>query len=257
MRHIIVLILLIFMGYAVDAQNDTLLYNKSDAKGRKQGIWQKKHPNGKIRYTGQFLNDIPQGEFRYYYSSGKLNATVKHKGNGLNASTTIYNEAGDSTASGFYFRQQKDSIWKFFDSKGTLLALEFYKDGKPNGSWIVYYRSDTVIAERTDYKNGLKDGKFEQYFLNGQIKVAGSYRNGNLSGPYKSYFPDGMLLNEGQYYDGLADGVWKYYTNKGELKRKEWLRKGELIKEEIYIADEPIIDKALDPSLDPELSEGL
>ena len=47
--------------------------NKTDAQGRKQGPWRKYQPGDKILiYTGQFKDDIPVGEFRYYYPSGKV-----------------------------------------------------------------------------------------------------------------------------------------------------------------------------------------
>lgn len=242
--------------FQANAQTDTLAFNKSDAQGKKQGSWQKKHPNGKIRYSGQFLNDIPVGEFRYFFSNGKLNAIVNHKGNGIHASTSVFNEAGDTTAKGFYFSQQKDSIWNYYDKNHKIISTELYHKGLANGCWVLYYPGDTLAAEKTSYKNGKKQGDFIQYFSNGSIKVKGQYQNDILSGVYRSYYPDGKALNEGRYTDGLADGLWKYYTNDGRLKREEWLKKGELLKEEIYIPDEPIVDKPLDPSLDPEKNEG-
>ena len=37
--------------------------NKVDAAGKKQGVWQKTYESGKLRYKGQFNNDIPNSLF--------------------------------------------------------------------------------------------------------------------------------------------------------------------------------------------------
>ena len=44
--------------------------NQTDKAGLKQGLWRKHYPNGNIRYEGNFSNDQPEGEFRYYHESG-------------------------------------------------------------------------------------------------------------------------------------------------------------------------------------------
>ena len=55
--------LLILFNVSLFAQNDV---NKTDDMGRRQGKWIDYHQNGQIRYTGEFKNNEPIGEFIYY-----------------------------------------------------------------------------------------------------------------------------------------------------------------------------------------------
>ena len=54
---------------------DTANINKTDASGRKQGVW-KKYEKGKLVYEGQFKDNVPYGTFRYYHTNGKLKSTT-------------------------------------------------------------------------------------------------------------------------------------------------------------------------------------
>lgn len=234
------------------AQPTSDVLNKTDAKGLKQGKWAKNHPNGTLRYSGQFENDKPVGEFKYYYETGKPKATVTHFGDGKHASTTLFAEDGSKMAEGFYTNQLKDSTWKYFDSKGNLSAIECYKNTKMHGIWKTYYQADTAIAELTTYKEGKKNGPWKQFFKSGKLKCAGFYFNENLDGEYIGFNTEGITLYKGQYSDGLREGLWEYFTDEGTLKTKEWYKEGEMVKEEVLIKDEPLNDTPLDPSLDPE-----
>ena len=75
MRNVFVITLMLFSLLAF-SQGD----NKTDVKGHKQGEWKKYHPNGMLRYVGNFKNDKPVGEFKYYYDTGNLQTKMSHKG---------------------------------------------------------------------------------------------------------------------------------------------------------------------------------
>lgn len=249
---LLILLFIIQMPLIASAQNTSDEINKTDAKGLKQGKWTKDYPNGKLRYSGQFENNKPVGQFLYYYETGKPKATIQHAGDGKHASTTLFAEDGSKMAEGFYTNQLKDSTWKYFDSKGNLSAIECYKNTKMHGIWKTYYQADTAIAELTTYKDGKKDGPWKQFFKSGKLKCAGFYFNENLDGEYIGFNTEGITLYKGQYSDGLREGLWEYFTDEGKLKTKEWYKNGEMIKEEVLIKDEPLNDTPLDPSLDPE-----
>ena len=50
----------------------------SDENGKKQGKWMKRKDGVKF-YAGQFKDDIPVGEFKYYYPNGKLKISTHTK----------------------------------------------------------------------------------------------------------------------------------------------------------------------------------
>ena len=74
--------------------------NKTDSLGRKQGAW-KKYKGDTLIYQGQFRNDIPFGDFSYYFADGKVKSKVKYSENGLIANTVVYHSNGKKMAAFF------------------------------------------------------------------------------------------------------------------------------------------------------------
>ena len=112
--------------------------NKVDQKGWKQGPWVKYYPDNKVPiYQGQFKNDKPYGEFRYYFSSGKLKAIIQHQNNLSNA--LYYFENDQLMASGNYKEMKKDSVWTNYNSQGFIISRETYLLDKLNGIRVTYY----------------------------------------------------------------------------------------------------------------------
>ena len=60
--------------------------NFTDSLGRKQGYW-KKYSKDTLKYEGQFKDDIPVGEFKYYFFDGKVKAHTTYSDNGKVAKT--------------------------------------------------------------------------------------------------------------------------------------------------------------------------
>ncbi|MDX1463095.1 MAG: hypothetical protein R3359_08565 [Marinirhabdus sp.] len=81
-------------------------------------------------------------------------------------------------------------------SNGKYLSIQEYKDGVGNGTWVNYYE-------------------------NGNLKEVGTYRNNLVEGPIKQYREDGSLKAEGTYKHWRKKvGVWRYYDSKGNLTRQ-------------------------------------
>ena len=227
--------------------------NQIDAQGRKQGVWKKSYENGQIRYEGNFKNDQPVGEFRYYHPNGKLKAIIRHTNDGYSSAAELYNENGILVAKGFFYDEHKDKTWEYFNEKnGKLISIENYQQGIPHGDWIVYFKEDTVVTEIFTFVHGQKEGPWKQFFPDGKLKLDANYLHHQLDGPYTLYSPEGKELVHGNYQNGKKIGEWKFFTDDGKLKRIEWYDEDEKIKEEILIPEEPIKDVPLDPALDPE-----
>ena len=84
--------------------------NQTDAKGRKQGPWQKTYPGTSVlQYKGTFLNDKPVGTFVYNFESGVKQAELVHGLPGGSTSALLFYENGQLLADGFYKAEKKDS----------------------------------------------------------------------------------------------------------------------------------------------------
>lgn len=75
-----------------------------------------------IYHQEQVVKIIPDkqhhGEYRdtvYYIKNGPY---------------TFYHENGNAQVTGFYSSEKKDSLWRYYDPKGTLLKTEKYKMGQ-------------------------------------------------------------------------------------------------------------------------------
>ena len=131
----IIFILFAFLPFLAFSQN----INKVDVKGKKQGQWIKNYKNKKIRYSGQFKDDIPQGIFKYYYKSGELQATKEFFHNGVAAATHFYYKNSKLKASGLYVNEKKDSTWNYYNVAEILILSEEYKNGVLNGTTKTFY----------------------------------------------------------------------------------------------------------------------
>lgn len=63
-----------------------------------------------------------------------------------------------------------------------------------------------------------KDGKFEEFFENGQLKVSGQYKNKKRTGEWKSYYKTGELSSVHTYSKGKKNKVYKSFFKNGSLK---------------------------------------
>jgi len=206
--------------------------NRTDASGRKQGPWRKVDQNGNKLYEGQFLNGIPVGEFRYYYSDGKLKAVSVLSDEGKTARTISYAANGRKIAEGNFRNEKKDSTWKYYsDYDGELLSEESYMSGVKNGISKTFYPGGN-ITELIHYRDGKKEGEWIQYFDDGKVKFRGAFSCDEKEGPFTGYYPGGKISFSGAYKAGHMDGTWTFYDENGDVIRSEKYSGGALIKEQ-------------------------
>jgi len=226
--------------------------NKIDLKGKKQGAWKKYYSNGKLRYEGQFKDDMPYGQFNYYYETALKDKdqikSVSVYYNGGKASHTVhYFPQGKKLAEGNYIGTNKDSLWKYYNEVGILVSEEFYKGNKKNGVWKVFYYDTGKISEEETWKDDELTGPAKEYFDNGKVKVEKKYDNGKLQGIYYVYDTNGNAIYAGKYDKGIKTGTWVELRSNGTQKIQDTYKNGKLIKHvdlrtKEEKADEDIVD---------------
>lgn len=208
---VITALLMIMPAFAQD-------YNKTDSKGRRQGVWMDFYANGQKRYEGEFKNDKCKGTFYYYDEQGNLKATNEFDKSGERALNKTYAPNGRMIATGYYVNQKKEGEWRYFDKdSGQLLLVEDNTDGKVNGWSRLYNPNNGKLAEETQYVNGVPEGQCRKFSDTGTLLMECQYRNGLLDGPSKSYYPNTSLKEEGCYAKGQKVGQWKTYNEDGDL----------------------------------------
>lgn len=214
MKRFFFLAVAVLMSLSVVGQD----MNRTDAKGRRQGMWTDFYPNGQKRYEGQFKNDKCKGTFRYYDEQGNLQATNEFDKSGEKCLNKTYAPNGRVIATGYYINRKKEGEWKYFDkNSGQLLLTEDNKGGKVNGWSRLYNPNNGKLAEETQFVNGQPEGVCHKYSDTGVLQMECQYHQGQLNGPCKTYFPNTALKEEGQYVNGKKSGEWKTYNEDGDL----------------------------------------
>lgn len=208
-------IILLSVTFKITAQDAP---NKTDGNGKKQGHWIKLDENKKKIYDGNFVDDIPEGKFIYYYDTGTEKAITTFSEKGKIARTKMYDVGGKLTAQGKYIDQKRDSIWKFYSPEGVVISDESYINGIKNGKYHVYYPSGG-IAEEKIWKEGKLNGEVKKYFEEGQLKYHANLIDDKVEGITTYYFPSGKVQAEGLYLHDVKHGEWKYYNEDGKIKR--------------------------------------
>ena len=105
-------------------------------------------------------NGQQQGEWKYFYSDGK----VKSKG--------------------FFKDGKRDGQWTFYYLNQKVQQTGSYKDNQPIGNWKWYYANEQILREE-NYKNGKEDGASAEYDEGGNEIAKGNYAGGKKEGAWK------------------------------------------------------------------------
>ena len=108
---------------------------------------------------------------------------------------------------------------EFYDD--GMLKMELYlKDGRPEGTYVIYYPSGK-IAEVRSYYHVIFHGEWRTYNENGQLIGLASYKEGQKDGPWRIWSDKGNLLYEMFYTAGKKSGVWRSWDEEGNLLSEE------------------------------------
>jgi len=179
------------------------------------------YPNGKVRVTAMFRNEVQEGLQQIYDSTGKIEKSqifqngkvigegiIKEDGKEDGPWKDFYPD-GKLKSAGNYTDGKKTGDWKYHHSNGIIEQSGRYNiQGKPDGLWRWYYDSGQLFKEEI-YRNGLKDGLMVAYDETGVVIEEGEYYNGNEDGPWMERIGDTFI--KGIYREGLRNGIWSYY----------------------------------------------
>ena len=80
-----------------------------------------------------------------------------------------------------------------------------------------------------DVVNGVKNGEFKLYQLNGTLEISGQMENNKNVGLWQYFYPTGELESEGNFVDNNPEGKWKWYYPSGKIKEEGSYVKGKRI----------------------------
>lgn len=225
MKYLPFLLLFITVNMSAFAQAP----NRIDSKGNKQGAW-KKYDKDVLIYEGNFKDNVPVGEFKYYHANGKLKSITFFVQGVHEVRTTIFHPNEKKASEGVFMDQLKHGEWKYWDQDGTLITVENYKNGKKHGVWQVYSSETGILLEESNYIEDKLHGTAKTFYIDGVPCTVENYVDGQRNGMAESYYIDGKLSIKGVFHEGLKIGIWNYYDQNGKLRKVIDYKKSQVIK---------------------------
>lgn len=233
MRRFLTLLVCLSVVLVSVAQDDALI-NKTDAKGRKQGIW-KKMEKGKKVYEGQFKDDVPVGTFKYYHANGKLKSTTEFVQGVHKVRTVMYHENEHKASEGMFIDQLKDGEWRYYSDSDVLIAIENYAMGKRTGEWKVFSAETGILLEVRNYRDGKLNGTCKTFYLDGSVSLEQDYVDGKMNGKCTAYYPKNVVSSTGNYLKGQRVGSWDFYDTKGKIRSTVEYKDQRVLKTYVYL----------------------
>ena len=79
---------------------------------------------------------------------------------------------------------------------------------------VDYYDNGMVMMEG-EMKDGVRNGEWVSYFLDGKVQSSGFFENDVRTGKSLVYYENGNLWMDGSYKNGKKSGLWIYYDEQG------------------------------------------
>lgn len=168
---------------------------------------------GNVLTKELYVNNSKEGLSYYYYSNGNIKEIANYENNSKEGVSTEFAEDG-----------RVITIKKY--RRGTLIDREkinqYDKDGNKDNVWRTFYPNMKIKTEAY-YKNGILDGYYKEYDVNGSLINTVLYQDGRLvqevaedeieSKEKFEYFEDGSIKSSGFYNnENKPIGLHKSYS---------------------------------------------
>ncbi len=102
------------------------------------------------------------------------------------------------------------------DSIGKIRIVGSLTGGKIQGKWKEYFSNGQLKHDR-NYIEDKFQGICKEYYKNGQLKWIGKYELGEKTGLHKNWYENGKAKSEIYYINGKIEGLWRQWDQKGAL----------------------------------------
>ncbi len=192
--------------------------NRYDKFGKKQGNWKSFYPNGAVHIECRYVEDKLDGYFKEYGLDGNLLKTEKYDFGVLkkNVAELVkldvkndYYESGKLKSSGTFKEGTAEGVTRYYSEDGKIINAKIYKDGE-------------LIGEGVYDEKGFQQGKWKEYYPNGELRAEGEYLDARRLGDWVFYHQNGKVEQKGKFLKGAKpSGTWTWYYESGNLLREE------------------------------------
>jgi len=193
-----------FLAMYADTTPLLKAYFKDKNFSVKNGPYQLYHGKNIRAMQGTYLNNLPQGTWRYWHSNGQL------KDSGLLIDNVMC------------------GLWQSWNSRGQLLiSVNYQKEPANNNLKAVPKKASTLLPEISPFP-GKREGSAVAYHPNGQMQDSGTFKDDQRTGAWKTWYENGRIAATGSYELDSVHGNWTYYRENGNKSTDESYVMGKL-----------------------------
>lgn len=217
---------------------DTLEFEGRLDNGKAKEHGEEHYENGGIKYVGDYVDGLYEGEGILYYEDGSVCYSGSFAAGVYEGAGKYTDENGDVYAgtftggvitgsgtltksgklyySGYFADGVISGDGKIYYADGGVKLAGTFADGVVNGSAMEYYEDGTLKYSGM-FSAGLYSGEGVLYFESGKKQYSGAFELGVYSGEGTLYSEDGSKLYTGEFEEGIYSGTGKLYNPDGSV----------------------------------------
>jgi antitoxin component YwqK of YwqJK toxin-antitoxin module len=217
-------------------QGEFLIYGEGNMiDGIKDGKWkyyliEHKSMEKFLSKESFYRKGRKEGEYEYFFPTGKTASKGNYTDNQLEGIVTIYNKFGSVVSESEYKKNQIDGYEITYYPDGQKQFEKQFKNGITDGIFKEYYQNGN-IKDYQEVKMGVFHGIYRYYYNTGALWVEKEYVNGLLWNLRGNFDPDGNPYDKGALLEG--NGTENYYTEEGHLYAIRTYENGKMIHQEM------------------------
>ncbi len=149
------------------------------------------HENGRKASEGVYIDQLKDGEWRYYADHDTLIKVENYQMGKRNGPWKTYSTDGVLLEECDYLNDRLNGIHKTYYLNGKVSLEENYVAGKTNGKYTSYYPNGNISSTGV-YHNGWRDAEWNSYDVNGKIRSTMVYKNHTLLTTYIYMYQKGV-----------------------------------------------------------------
>jgi antitoxin component YwqK of YwqJK toxin-antitoxin module len=206
-------------GLIDESQNDKLLYSTTVKNKRLCGKWQSWYQNGVNCDSGTLVNNLPDGEWKYWNEHGQLMAIRTYSANKFHQvldEMQRYNPKRNFYYLSSLFQHNRQAALQHLN-----VDYSFPKAGTSNSHKslreLVIANISGIHFYKPVFDHCLQHGLYMNFFADGTVKDSGYYKNGLRFGKWIHRDTVGGTWRQGAYHNGDKIKEWKLFSKEDKL----------------------------------------
>jgi antitoxin component YwqK of YwqJK toxin-antitoxin module len=200
--------------------------------------------NGRISEISSWTNDFRNGTSKFFYDNGAIYQEESYKDGKLNGEQTTYFDNGKIKTRISY---KDDFVWQVLVTNDTLgNKLDELTIDNGNGVLNTYYPNGK-IQSKTDFVNGMPNGKSKFFFESGKEQGYVTMVDGQKNGELLFFHENGQIARKALFKNDII--IEKKYNQKGKIISETYFKEN-LTKEDIELISGGIF-QAVAGAIDP------